>query len=251
MTTEVSKQNEEVAQKLDYAILNVIGQNAVNGFVRAHNRANAIALLKEALSPEFMAPIMLLQGTRLGFKTDKDTSGGYHISIVKQCVIEATLMGLEVTDNQWNIISSNLYITKEGCKYLLMKIKDLDYEIVPMVPKIEGDQATVVMKITWHINGKTETREIDFVIKKNNGMGADAIIGKATRKASAWLLGRVTGIDIPEGDISDADIPKTSNTITIAPTAENNLSAQAEKVDASTKAEVDKVSSPVQGVRKV
>jgi hypothetical protein len=242
MTAEITTQQTQVAKQLDLAVLQVIGQDNIIGFQKAFQVAEATRMLKEVLNEEYMKPIMLLQGSRLGFKTDKDTSGGYHVSIVKQCLIEAVLTGVQPSMNHFNIISSNCYITKEGFGYLLSKLQGITYEIVPFIPKVEGNQAVIVMKITWSMNGgKTEVREIEFAIKVNNFMGADAIIGKATRKARAWLYNTITGVEIAEGDITDADIPKTSNTITIAPTSENNLSAQAEKVDASTKAEVDKV----------
>jgi hypothetical protein len=34
-------------------------------------------------------------------------------------------------------------------------------------------------------------------------MGTDAIIGKATRKARAWLWQHITGQEIPDGDASE------------------------------------------------
>jgi len=34
----------------------------------------------------------------------------------------------------------------------------------------------------------------------------DALIGKATRKGRAWLLGNLTGIEVPEGEISDSTV---------------------------------------------
>ena len=36
-------------------------------------------------------------------------------------------------------------------------------------------------------------------------MGADAIVGKATRKAYAWLYEEVTGNQVSDGDVMDAD----------------------------------------------
>jgi hypothetical protein len=238
---EITTQQNEVAKQLDFAVLQVIGQDNIIGFQKAFQVAEATRLLKEVLNEEYMKPIMLLQGSRLGFKTDKDTSGGYHASIVKQCLIEAVLMGVQPSMNHFNIISSNCYLTKEGFGYLLSRLQGLSYEIVPFIPKVEGEQATIIMKITWSMNGgKTEVRENEFVIKVNRMMGADAIIGKATRKARAWLYNTLTGSELGDGDITDADIPKTTNTIAITPTVEANLSPQAEKVDASTKAEVEK-----------
>jgi len=239
-TTEITKQQNEVAKQLDLAVLQVIGQDNIIGFQKAFQVAEATKVLKEVLNEDYMKPIMLLQGSRLGFKTDKDTSGGYHSTIVKQCLIEAVLTGVQPSMNQFNIIAGNMYVTKEGFGYLLSKIQGLTYEIVPFIPKVEGNQATIVMKITWSLNGaRTEVRENEFAIKVNNFMGADAIIGKATRKARAWLYNTITGVEVSEGDASDIEI-KASNTVPITSTPSNDLSPQAEKVADSTKIETEK-----------
>lgn len=241
MTTEITTQQKEVAKQLDLAVLQVIGQDNIIGFQKAFQVAEATRLLKEVLNEDYMKPIMLLQGSRLGFKTDKDREGGYHVSVVKQCLIEAVLMGVQPSMNHFNIISSQCYLTKEGFGYLLSKLQGLSYEIVPLIPKVEGEQATIIMKITWSMNGgKTEVRENEFVIKVNRMMGADAIIGKATRKARAWLYNTLTGSELGDGDITDADIPKATNTVPIGSVASEVISPQAEKVADNTKIEVDK-----------
>jgi hypothetical protein len=239
--TDLTKQQSEVAKQLDFAVLQVIGQDNIIGFQKAFQVAEATRVLKEVLNDDYMKPIMLLQGSRLGFKTDKDTSGGYHITIVKQCLIEAVLTGVQPSMNHFNIIAGNCYLTKEGFGYLLSKLQGLTYEIVPFIPKVEGNQAVIVMKITWSMyGGKTEVREIEFAIKVNNFMGADAIIGKATRKARAWLYNTITGVEIAEGDITDADIPKATNTVPIGGVASEAISPQAEKVADNTKIETEK-----------
>lgn len=239
MSTEITTQTE-VAKQLDFAVLQVIGQDNIIGFQKAFQVAEATRVLKEVLNEEYIKPIMLLQGSRLGFKTDKDTSGGYHPTIVKQCLIEAVLTGVQPSMNQFNIIAGNMYVTKEGFGYLLSKLQGLTYEIVPFIPKVEGNQAVIVMKITWSLSGgKTEIRENEFAIKVNNFMGADAIIGKATRKARAWLYNTITGVEVSDGDSSDVEI-KATNTVPIGSTATNELSPQAEKVANSTSDEVAK-----------
>lgn len=238
--TDLTTQQNEVAKQLDFAVLQVIGQDNIIGFQKAFQVAEATRVLKEVLNEEYMKPIMLLQGSRLGFKTDKDTSGGYHATIVKQCLIEAVLTGVQPSMNQFNIIAGNMYVTKEGFGYLLSKLQGLSYEIVPLIPKVEGQQAIIVMKISWSINGgKTEVRENEFAIKVNNFMGADAIIGKATRKARAWLYNTITGVEVSDGDSSDVEL-KATNTVPIGSVASEAISPQAEKVADNTKIEVDK-----------
>ena len=196
-----------VAEKLNHSIMSVIGRDKVFGFEKAYLVSNAITEIKTLLTPEYMKPIMELQGNKLGFKSDKV----YSEDIVKNCLIEAVLYGLQPTGNQFNIIAGNMYATKEGCGYLLSKIQGLNYDIIPELPRIKDNSGAVVMNVEWTLNGVTKTKKIDIPIKVNNYMGTDAVIGKATRKARKWLFDTITGSEIPEGDISDLDKgPNTS-----------------------------------------
>lgn len=197
----------EVLEKLNSTVSAVISTANLNGFERAYMVATAVADLKAALTNDYMQPIMALQGNRLGFKTDKDKEGGYGMDVVRNCLIEAVLTGVQPFGNQFNIIAGNCYITKEGCGHLLTKFPGLESEIIPRLPRIDPTKgsAAIVMEIKWTVNGKTESREIDFAIRVNSGMGADAVIGKATRKARAWLISKLTGIEIGEGDVQDVD----------------------------------------------
>ncbi len=208
----------EIGKKMNDCVLSVIGKENLLGFERAYLMADAMEKLKTMLTPEYMKPIMLLQGTRLGFKTDKDKNKdgskgqGYSEDEVKHCLIEAVLNGFEVTGNQFNIIAGNTYGTKEGYGALLSKIKGLSYSIIPNLPRIKEQSGAVVMKIEWTIDGVTQMKEIDFGIKVNSFMGTDAVIGKATRKARYWLYCTITGTEIGEGEVEDAKATVMSTT---------------------------------------
>jgi len=199
----LSDKISEVAVKLNNSVLSVIGQEKVMGFEKAYLVSNAIADLKTLLTPEYMKPIMNLQGNKLGFKTDKDSSNGYSEDIVKNCLIEAVLFGLQPTGNQFNIIAGNMYATKEGMGHLLSKIQGLSYDIIPELPRIKDASGAVIMNIEWTLNGATKSKKIDIPVKVNNYMGTDAVLGKATRKARKWLYDTITGTEIPEGDVTD------------------------------------------------
>lgn len=41
-------------------------------------------------------------------------------------------------------------------------------------------------------------------------MGLDAINGKAERKGRAWLISRITGVEVTDGDVEDAKITVVS-----------------------------------------
>lgn len=203
MSTELAipQKFSELSEELNKSVLSVINSESLVGFEKAYTIAIAAQKLNDALTPEYMKPIMALQGNRLGFKADKI----YDEKTVKNCLIEAVLMGLQPFGNEFNIIAGNAYATKEGIGSLLKKFPGLSYEIIPQLPRIKDTSGAVVMKISWMLNGSKQEREIDFAIKVNQYMGADAVIGKATRKARKWLHDTISGFEIPEGDVTDVD----------------------------------------------
>ncbi len=202
---EQQNQLAVIAKQLNTAVSSVLSNTQVEGFEKAYQYASAIETLKQILTPEYMKPIMNLQGNKLGFKTDKDTSGGYPMEVVKNCLIEAVLYGLQPYGNQFNIISGNMYATKEGVGALLKMISGLDYSIDFELPRISQDKtsAAVDANLEWTVNGIKKAKTLKLPIKVNQFMGADAVIGKATRKARKWLFDDITGSELPEGDVSD------------------------------------------------
>ena len=146
----------EIVLRLNENIQLGLSANKLKGFEKAYVLADATNKLQTLLTPDFMKPIMALQGNKLGFKTDKDAEKGYSESIVKNCIIEAVLTGVQPVGNQFNIISGNCYITKEGFKYLLDNYEGLSYEIIPKLPRINSDNtsAAIVMIIGWSLNGQ-------------------------------------------------------------------------------------------------
>ncbi len=221
METNVTKEtlpnvpNADIASKLNNSVLSVISSDKLIGFEKAYLIANAAGELKRLLTSEYMKPIMELQGNRLGFKTDKDANGGYPETVVKNCLIESVLMGVQPFGNQFNIIAGNSYITKEGFGYLLQNYEGLYYEITPELPRINNDKtgAAIVMNIDWTLNGNKSSKKIDIPVKMNAYMGTDAVIGKATRKARAWLYNTITGSETPDGDVYDTDAKVMSSTL--------------------------------------
>ena len=75
MGTEITQKQKEISSKLNESVLSVLSEENIFGFEKSYKIANAIAFLKENLSNEYMKPIMAMQGSRLGFKTDKDNNG--------------------------------------------------------------------------------------------------------------------------------------------------------------------------------
>lgn len=206
---ELSTNN--VVSLMNSSVSAVLSANEIQGFEKSYIIATAVKDLKGLLTADYMKPIMELQGNKLGFKADKV----YGEDVVKNCLIEAVLTGVQPFGNQFNIIAGNCYITKEGFGYLLANWKGLSYKIIPQLPRIKDLSAAVIMDIDWTINGVVRKESIDFPIKVNAYMGADAVIGKATRKARAWLYNQISGCEISDGDVDSNE--RTPLTIDVSP----------------------------------
>lgn len=203
MSTEIKNITQSqslVSQELNNQILAVLS-NKVEGFEKAFIMASALQTLDKLLTPDFMEPIMALQGSNLGFKTDKI----YSMQEVKACLMDAVLLGLQPTNNEFNIIAKNMYPTRQGFGSLLKKINGLKYSISYSNPTFTPDKssANCTATIKWELNGESHVQEQEFAIKSNSYATADAILGKAERKARRWLFNTVEGTDIPDGDVTD------------------------------------------------
>lgn len=203
-TSLMIPQNQlQVAEKIDNIVLEVIKQETA-GLTPAKKtfiKAWAVTEIANLLTDEYIKPIMSLQGKKYGFLTDAKRGEPYNQEVVKDCIIEAWMLGLEPVGNQFNILSSKMYPTKEGSKALLMKIPNLWYEYSWTIPEMKPGSVNVKCKIEWKKSGgQKETREISFPVRVNTGMTIDAIMGKAERKANVWLYNIVTGNSVNDGD---------------------------------------------------
>lgn len=215
-------------EKLDAALESSLGfRDAGSAFAKTFACAQAIGALQQTLTDEIMLPIMDLQGTRLGFRTDKDSRGGYPVLEVRRCLIEAVLSGVLPVGNQFNIIASNMYLTREGLGHILNGLDGLDYSIVCQscsVKKLTDGtfQGKVPVRITWKYGENKGDETIEFLIKgaEKNGRHittADAYWGKADRKAKNWLNHRLTGADLPDGDFEAAAAEVQEASVTDVP----------------------------------
>lgn len=218
--TNITESQSLVSQELNNQVLAVLS-NKVEGFEKAFVMASAIGVLKEKLTPEFMKPIMDLQGSKLGFRTDKDMvknrttnqyekGPGYPESVVKNCLIEMVLVGIQPTGNQFNIIGGNSYITKEGATALLKQQPGLDDYVITYPNVVQSQDkltATVSALIKWDLNDKKNEQKVDFPVKSDAYTTFDALVGKTERKAKIWLYNYINGTNLSDGDITD--IPHT------------------------------------------
>ncbi len=189
-----------------------------SGFQKAFAVSTATQNLRQALTSEVMSPIMQMQGSSLGFRTDYDSKGGYGEDVVKEALIEAVLRGVQPAGNQFNIIAGRCYITREGFAYLLKNLSGFtdykpNYDILEMKP----GRAKVNCKATWKMNGKNDSVDCVIPIRVNGNMGADAVIGKAARKLMARVYFQATGTDITDGEAETITVesqPEPSKPIT-------------------------------------
>lgn len=208
---------EEAAEKCEGLALAINMPSAKRMFVLA----DAMNQLDSALTPEVMAPIMKLMGSRVGFKTDKDKNKdgskgpGYPVATVKEVVKEAILSGAYMTGNEVNIIASGMYVTKE---HFMRKVRELpgltDLEVTIGTPQIAHGEAKVRCAAKWKMNGVEQTIGHDekqpctFLIRvfEGSGVAADMAIGKATRKFYKRIYEMATGseLTIPDSDASEA-----------------------------------------------
>jgi hypothetical protein len=203
---QISKPNalDEIATRAIAGIANASGK-----FDKALVMADAMNDLRAALIPK-MDTFMKLQNTPLGFKTDRTEAPFYSKEVVCDALIEATIRGVEPVGNQFNIIASRCYITKEGYEYKLKGLQgftDFKHEIGVPQSVGNGEGAIVECTATWKYNGTPDSKTSKIPVRVNKGMGVDATIGKATRKFFKRVYEQVTGAT----EEDDAEItPETS-----------------------------------------
>jgi hypothetical protein len=210
---------EKAASDIEKAIAEC-GVQAITklpAFIQAVKMANGISAMRAALTEQLVQTVIMpLQGSPLGFLTDKDTTGGYGALVVRDCAIDAMLRGFRVVGNEMNIISGRFYGTKNGYSRVVSELEGLtDLELEPGVPQLVSDKGALVPYVaTWRLNGKQmvircaqgkDGADMRIPVKVNGGMGADAILGKAERKMLFRIYQRVNGSSFGaiDGEVGD------------------------------------------------
>lgn len=216
MTNELTTVTQAVQRLDEIAASSVALTQQPASFGKLLSMAQAVSDLRAALTPEVMKPIMGLMNTPLGFMTDRqDKNNLYTVDEVREFAIEATLRGFYLVGNEVNMIAKRMYAAQAGCAGKLNRLGTitdlvLDYDL----PHTVNDRgATIECRASWKQNGAAKSIKCTFPIKVNNGMGTDAIIGKAKRKLLARILEQVTGSTVPEGEVEpDLANMKQANT---------------------------------------
>ena len=206
----------DVSKRIDEALAtcSVDHIKSMPAMQQAIHLAKGVETLRKALTRPVMEELFMpLQNTTLGFLTDKPEVG-YNGGIVRDCVIEALIRGFQVVGNEFNIISGRAYFTREGFERRVREFPNLtNLRHHPMLHVMSGDKTALVpYRINYKLDGKDmvfeKIEDERIQVRVNAGMGPDAIIGKARRKALAALFDLLNGTNLSasDGDVGDAVI---------------------------------------------
>ena len=206
MSNEIVKLDEMAR---DFQIQKLTEQGHFSMMVQA---AEAMSGLEKHITPAIVDVVMKMQGSQLGFVTDKDSSGGYPPEVVKKCFIEATIRGARPIGNEFNIIAGKCYLTKNAVKRLVREFPGISHlDIILESPVEENKQTLVPFKARWKINGEEYALDDGRVpVRVNAGMIVDAILGKAEKKVYDRIYEKLSGLNIPnvDDDIITAEYSK-------------------------------------------
>ena len=238
MTTNISteklglskaERGEQLAGNLDALSVQIQDAWLMEGnFARTIAYGMAVAELREALNEKVMKALMKLKNSKMGFRTDEGPKvGPYSMDVVRDAVIEAATLGLQCVGNQFNILGGNMYVTKEGFTFLLRqlvkagRLQDMRFVYHPAEIKESSTQGVsrsgdvyqkiereglVKVEVSCVFDGKPVNECLEFVIRVNAGMSQDAVLGKAERKAKAWLFNYLTDQCVSDGE-AEAEVP--------------------------------------------
>lgn len=202
--------SDNTKEKFELACEEAQSLQLFNNFGSAFVAAGVVKTLRDILTDEVMNEVFMpLMNTRIGFLTDATGKGKnpklpYSIAIVRDAVIDAVAIGLHPTGNQFNIIASSMYPTKEGYTFLLKKL-NCKYLITKGWDKTPADSPYAEISTTIHFEekGKRQTLTLNHMIKKGQYSSNDQLQGKAERKAKKALYEYITGHDFGDGDIDN------------------------------------------------
>ena len=173
-----------------------LSKSDTGGFEISIYAAQALNSIRELFSDEMLREVRKLENTRMGYLTDRNPFRAkqgekvtpYPDQIVKDCLMEGALRGYRWMGNEINILAGSFYATKEG---LLRKIREQVQgyrETVEPPTNFAGGNCQLKVSATWFRDGKKESTNGIASVRVNNGMGVDAILGKAEAKLRRMVL---------------------------------------------------------------
>lgn len=251
-TPELPATIVEAQEKFEVALRDASAIDIVNNFGAAFNAARVITLLREALTDEVMARVFMpLMNTKVGFRTDRDGKPDkqgrvkplYDVPTVRDAIIDAAIIGLLPTGNQFNIISGTMYPTKEGYTVLLKKI-GAKYVIDVQQDRSQNPAfAEFPCKITYSYNGEKNSLTINATVRRDQYSSNDQLRGKAERRAKKALYEYLTGTDYGEADETSSRPNAVIDTVAVEISEKGNA-GPAIGFDDAEEATVEEASAP-------
>lgn len=193
-------------------------------------RAAAMQTLRSLLTDEIMSPIMALQGSKLGFITDRDKyrdkrtgewlpGKGYDVNTVRDVTLWAWGCQARMTDNEVNILSGSGYLTKNYFMRRLDELYPASWYVRTAIPTRVYDKsgkclgANVSGELCWKDSAGEHKQTLIRSLKGDDYSGVDFYIGKFERKAYKLILELSTGEQYADGD-ADEPLDITATPVT-------------------------------------
>ena len=207
------RQKTERINEIVRACQTELVQSFGNRFLRAVTMAGAITELRQALTPDIIRQLSSLQGTPVGFMTDKKPGEApYPDDVVKECVLEGLMRGLNPYNNEFNILAGRFYITKNGMTNMVLSFPGLsqyreEYD-PPELPPGEwkpgnngknypvAKTCIVTCRASWLLNSQPHELSAEIPIICYPNTAVDAVLGKANRKLKSRVHERLTGLAV-------------------------------------------------------
>lgn len=181
--------------------------------------------IKKQITGKPLEIIKSLMNTGIGFKTDHNPNDPnckykdiYSDDIIKNCVVQAVMLGLRIHGNEFNILGGNFYATKEGLDRIVHSNPSLEEKVKDKVKNFRQDDKTGIWGITFEYSYKLKgeskvTEEVTVLVKGKQGnydIPFDAVMGKAKRKLYKTVYNDMTqGFKLEDADdIDDIELEK-------------------------------------------
>lgn len=209
---------EKAQKQFETAVMEAGNISLMQNAGAAFKAVVVVKNLRDVLTDEIMDMFFMpLMNAKIGFLTDrdgkrKDKNGKipelYKRDIVRDCIIDAASFGLLPTHNQFNIISSKMYPTKEGYTYLLsrLEVKSV-YSFGRDLTKDNDKYSEIQYTVNYEYKGDTKKLVGIAVVPKTAYSSYDQQKGKAERRAKKALFEYLTGIDLGEADTDSGFTP--------------------------------------------
>lgn len=215
MSTELMRVDEKTVVAIEEACeqCNLAKLATLSPIRRTLVLAKGMQAIRNHLTGPLMRDIMALANTPLGFLTDRkpgtrDKHGKevtpYSESVIRDAVVEGMLRGASIIGNEMNVLVGRCYLTKQYFERAVREWPGMtDLAITEGVPTraTASRYVLVPMRASWRLNGvphdlrceHTSEGDSRIAVIENEGMGVDAVLGKARRKFFARILARLTG----------------------------------------------------------